>query len=217
MNTGPLKSYAIQARKDFIQAVTDRAAQLGITKNSIAPVQASSGSDKGMVVIAGAPFPASVVHARELVVAAIERDGFRAVIEQVAYTWFNRLVALRFMEVHGYLDHGLRILSDPNDGAVPEAVARLRDLELPTLDKSKAIELAMAGNQDEALYRLILLAQCQHLAKSMPWLFDTRLHDGVELGLGAEADKRQLRVVESGFRTPKAGFFVDGRAITSMS
>ncbi len=181
MNTGPLKTYAIQARKAFIQAVTDRAAQLGITKSSIAPVQASSGSDKGVVVIAGAPFPASVVHARELVVTAIARDGFRAVIEQVAYTWFNRLAALRYMEVHNYLDHGLRVLSDPNGGAVPEVVARLRDLDLPTLDKAKAIELAMAGNQDEALYRLILLAQCQHLGKSMPWLFDTRLHDGVDL------------------------------------
>ena len=74
MNTGPLKSYAVQARKDFIQAVTDRAAQLGIAKDSIAPVQASSGSDKGVVVIAGAPFPASVVHARELVVTAIARN-----------------------------------------------------------------------------------------------------------------------------------------------
>jgi len=188
MNTGPLKSYAIQARKDFIQAVTDRAAQLGITEISIAPVQAqraqtavASAADTGVVVIAGTPFPASVVHARELVVAAIERDGFRAVIEQVAYTWFNRLVALRYMEIHGYLDHGLRVLSDPNGGAVPEAVARLRDLDLPTLNKPKAVELAMAGNQDEALYRLILLAQCKHLATSMPWLFDTRLHEGVDL------------------------------------
>ena len=181
MNTGSLKTYAVQARKNFIQAVTDRAAQLGITKASIAPAQASSGSGTGLVVIAGVPFPASVVHARDLVVTAIARDGFRPVIEQVAYTWFNRLVALRYMEIHGYLDHGLRVLSDPNGGAVPEAVARLRDLDLPTLDKPKAVELAMAGNQDEALYRLILLAQCRHLSKPMPWLFDTRLHDGVDL------------------------------------
>lgn len=181
MNTGPLKTYAIQARKDFIQAVTDRAAQLGITPASIAPVQASSGSDQSVVVIAGAPFPASVVPSRERVVSAIERDGLRAVIEHVAYTWFNRLVALRYMEVHDYLDHGLRVLSDPGGGAVPEALVRLRDLDLPTLDRPKAIELAMAGNQDEALYRLILLAQCQHLAKPMPWLFDTRLHDGVDV------------------------------------
>lgn len=178
MNTATLKSYAQAARRDFLQAITDRAAQLGISANSIATVPHQT---TGAVVIEGTAFPVSILAPRKVVVDAIERDGFRAVIEQVAYTWFNRLVALRFMEIHGYLDHGLRILSNPGGGAVPEIVARLRDLDLPTLDKTKAIELAMAGNQDEALYRLILLAQCRHLAIPMPWLFETHLHEGLDL------------------------------------
>ena len=184
MNTNALKKYAIQARRDFLAAIADRAAQLGIAAPKgkvkeavISPAQVTGGA----VVIDGISHPLAIAEARQRVVEAIEARGYRAVIEQVAYTWFNRFVALRFMELHGYLDHGLRVLSNPGDAAVPEAVERLRELDLPTLDKAKAIELGMTGQQDEALLRMILLAQCKHLAPAMPWLFDTRLHDGVDL------------------------------------
>ena len=69
-----------------------------------------------MAIIAGKPYPTAVAAKRELLDERIERQGFDHVMEAMAYTWFNRLVAIRFMELHGYLDHGYRVFSHLREG-----------------------------------------------------------------------------------------------------
>ena len=102
MNRTKLKNYAPQARKDFIQAVTAKAVQYGLTSAKIEPM-----TEKGdVVLISGKPFPKSVGDKRKRLEDRIKKNGFEYTMEAMAYTWFNRLVAVRYMELHGYLDHG---------------------------------------------------------------------------------------------------------------
>ena len=121
MNRSKLKSYAPKARKEFIQAVTDRAAFYGLTKDETQPVTVKG----DVAIIGGKAFPRSVADKRAKLEDRIERlgpGGFERTMEAVAYTWFNRLVAIRYMELHGYLDHGYRVLSHPEGKATPEIV-----------------------------------------------------------------------------------------------
>lgn len=175
MNRSALKKYAPQARLDFIEAVTLRARRLGL--DPALPVSVEQTGD--VLLIAGQPFPASVAKQRAELARRIHQQGFDAVVEALAYTWFNRLVAIRFMELKGYLSHGYRVLSHPK-GAQPEILEHAQHLDLPGLDKDEIIRLKTAGNQDEALYREILLAQCHELHRNMPFLFEA-LDDATEL------------------------------------
>jgi type II restriction/modification system DNA methylase subunit YeeA len=175
MNRSALKKYAPQARLDFIEAVTLRARRLGL--DPTLPVSVEQTGD--VLLIAGQPFPASVAKQRSELARRIQQQGFSAVVEALAYTWFNRLVAIRFMELKGYLSHGYRVLSHPQ-GQQPEILEHAHHLDLPGLDKEEVIRLKTAGNQDEALYREILLAQCHELHRNMPFLFEA-LDDATEL------------------------------------
>ncbi len=175
MNRSALKKYAPQARLDFIEAVTLRARRLGL--DPTLPVSVEQTGD--VLLIAGQPFPVSVAKQRSELARRIQQQGFSAVVEALAYTWFNRLVAIRFMELKGYLSHGYRVLSHPQ-GQQPEILDHVQHLDLPGLDKGEVIRLKTAGNQDEALYREILLAQCHELHRNMPFLFEA-LDDATEL------------------------------------
>jgi len=175
MNRSALKKYAPQARLDFIEAVTLRARRLGL--DPALPVSVEQTGD--VLLIGGQPFSASVVKQRSALAQRIQQQGFSGVVEALAYTWFNRLVAIRFMELKGYLSHGYRVLSHPQ-GQQPEILDHVQHLDLPGLDKAEVIRLKTAGNQDESLYREILLAQCHELHRNMPFLFEA-LDDATEL------------------------------------
>src|SRR6266576_2074883 len=179
MNHSVLKNYAPQARRDFIQAVTDRAAFYGIAAAKIDPV-----TEKGDVaIIAGHAFPLSVVAKRKKLVDRIDRDGFNQTMEALAYTWFNRFVAIRFMELHGYLEHGYRVLSHPDSTkTIPEILEFAEHVELPGLSKERVIDLKLDGNKEAELYRTMLLAQCHALHSAMPFLFEG-IDDETELAL----------------------------------
>ena len=175
MNRSALKKYAPQARLDFIEAVTLRTRRLGLDPTMSVSVEQTG----DVLLIGGQPFQASVAKQRSVLARRIQQQGFNAVIEALAYTWFNRLVAIRFMELKGYLSHGYRVLSHPQ-GHQPEILDHVQHLDLPGLDKAEVIRLKTAGNQDEALYREILLAQCHELHRYMPFLFEA-LDDATEL------------------------------------
>lgn len=175
MNRSALKKYAPQARLDFIEAVTLRARRLGLDPTQ--PVSVEQTGD--VLLIGGQPFSADIAFQRTALVQRIQSLGFAAVVEALAYTWFNRLAAIRFMELKGYLSHGYRVLSHPQ-GLHPEILDHVQHLDLPGLDKTEVIRLKTAGNQDEALYREILLAQCHELHRNMPFLFEA-LDDATEL------------------------------------
>lgn len=182
MNTGNLKSYAPQARKDFIAAVTARANLLGLSETKGALQVAPAEVKNDIVMIAGRPWPMKVNEQRNKLIARMKLQGFGHTVEAVAYAWFNRLAALRFMEVHDYLGHGRRVLSNLQ-GGLPEVLAQALDLAesnaLPGLSTDTVRELMLA-NQDSELYRLILIAQCNALNQAMPFLFE-QLGDETEL------------------------------------
>ncbi|CAM8575023.1 BREX-1 system adenine-specific DNA-methyltransferase PglX [Escherichia coli] len=103
-------------------------------------------------------------------------------VEHCAYTWFNRLCAIRYMELHGYLDHGFRMLSHPETPAAFEVLDYVPEVAEALLPESKAqlVEMKLSGNQDEALYRELLLGQCHALHHAMPFLFEA-VDDEAEL------------------------------------
>ena len=181
MHRNTLEAYAQKARRDFIAAVTDRAAFYGLTAKSIEPVV-----EEGDVTLIGAhAFPRNVAEPRKLLEEQIRRDGFEQAMEAMAYTWFNRFAAIRYMELHGYLDHGYRVLSHPEGQNQPEILEHAADVDLPSLDREKAVELKLDGSKDEELYRLLLRAQCNALHQAMPFLFEHSAGDATDLLLPA--------------------------------
>ena len=180
MNRNKLKAYTQQARREFIAAVTGRAAFYGLTAESIEPIVV-----QGDVALIGAhAFSRKVAGPRKRLEERIRRDGFEQVMEEMAYTWFNRFVAIRYMELHGYLDHGYRVLSHPEGQDQPEILEHAVDVDLPGLDREKTVELKLDGSKDEELYRLLLMAQCNALHQVMPFLFEP-IGDETELLLPA--------------------------------
>lgn len=173
MNKSNLKSYAPQARKDLIAAVTARANLLGLSETAgtleVAPAQTQG----DVTVIAGQAWSAKVSAQRDKLIERIRKDGFAHTMEAVAYTWFNRFAALRYMELHDYLGHGHRALSSTS-GGLPDILTHATDLtsELPGLNAVRVTELKLAGNRDGELYRMLLVAQCNALSRAMPFLFE---------------------------------------------
>src|SRR5881227_3188616 len=153
MNRTKLKNYAPQARRDFIQAMTDRAAFYGLTVTKIEPVMAQG----DVAVIAGRAHPRAVAKKRSQLDDRIQRHGFAQTMEALAYTWFNRLVAIRFMELHGYLDHGYRVLSHPEGKTTPEILEHAEHVNLPGLDRKQVLALKIDGTKDTELYRMLLI------------------------------------------------------------
>lgn len=185
MNKSKLKSYAPQARKDFIAAVTARANLLGLSMKNGTLEVATSQPHGDITVIAGQAWPVKVHSQRQQLIARMERDGFAPTMEAVAYTWFNRFAALRYMELHDYLGHGHRALSSL-EGTLPDILSHAADLAqggdggLPGLKPALVAEMKLAGNRDGELYRLLLVAQCNALSNAMPFLFE-RIDDETEL------------------------------------
>jgi type II restriction/modification system DNA methylase subunit YeeA len=175
-NRNVLKKYAPQARLDFIQAITNRAAQFGITKDGNA-----SGELQGeLYILNGKAFPRSVANQRNRLISRIARDGFAQTMEAVAYTWFNRFLAIRYMEVHDYFDHGCRVLSNPNGHAEPEILEKATSVNLAGLNQDEIVNLKLDGTKDDQIYRKLLTAQCNDLHRAMPFLFE-KIDDETEL------------------------------------
>ena len=182
MNTNNIKKYAPKARREFMDAVAKRLNTFGITANKKGELQIAEANLQGSVLqIAGNSFDGKLAEPRKRIVARSQKLGYAQLIEQVAYTWFNRLCAIRYMEIHDYLGHGFRVLSHPDNPKGFEIIDHAQDAadELG-LDRARIIELKLAGNKDEELYRELLLGQCHKLHEAMPFLFDA-LDDETEL------------------------------------
>lgn len=163
MNKNAIQKYAIWARNELIEQVKQRAYQYGIS--------AKGYGDENAAVIAGRVLSAEEKRQRAAFVNEIKRHGFEQAVEEVAYTWFNRFVALRFMEVNDYLPAHVRVFSDASGGFNPEILKDVLHLELEGLDKSKVSEM-LNGNQTEELYRYLLLTQCNALNAALPEMFE---------------------------------------------
>ena len=186
MNLAKLKVYAPKARQDFIRAVTDRAAFYGLKQEAGSVVALPVTAKGDSVVIGGNVFPRKVGEQRKALETRIHDHGFSQTMEALAYTWFNRLVAIRYMEVHGYLDHGYRVLSpsphavDARRERLPEILEHAEHVVLPGLDQKAVIDLKLDGTKDAELYRLLVIAECNALHSTMPFIFP-KIDDETEL------------------------------------
>lgn len=183
MNTNNIKKYAPQARNDFRDAVSQKLTTLGIAADKKGNLQIAEAETIGETVRYGQfDYPLSTLPRRERLVKRAREQGFEVLVEHCAYTWFNRLCAIRYMELHGYLDHGFRMLSHPETPAAFEVLDHVPEVAEALLPESKAqlVEMKLSGNQDEALYRELLLGQCHALHHAMPFLFEA-VDDEAEL------------------------------------
>jgi len=172
-----LKSYAPDARREFIKAVTERAAFYGITAKKVFPCEIKG----DFAFISGRPFPKDIDKKRNDLILRVEKAGFTQTMEEIAYTWFNRFMAIRFMEVNGYLSHGYRVLSHPEGHNEPEILEKAQFIEkLDGLEKDEIIKLKTAVGKESELYRRLIIAQCNDLSAAMPFLFE-RVDDPTEL------------------------------------
>ena len=182
METGNIKSYAPKARMEFMDAVAKRLNTFGISVNKKGELQVTEAIIQGSVLqIGDNNFDSSLAQRRQRLVERSQQLGYEQLVEQVAYTWFNRLSAIRYMEIHGYLGHGFRVLSHPSSEKQFEIIDHAQDAaEELGLDRNHIIDLKLAGNKNEELYRELLLGQCHKLHEAMPFLFES-LNDETEL------------------------------------
>ncbi|MDH6018862.1 BREX-1 system adenine-specific DNA-methyltransferase PglX [Vibrio splendidus] len=185
MNTNKLKAYAPKARIAFMEAVMKRAAVLGIYENKISEAT-TQGTD---TIIDGRVFTRKQGQQRQQLVNRLKalgggKDGYNQFINEMAFTWFNRFTAIRFMEVNEYLDHGFRVLSKKADaefGEGFEILSHATDVAAELgLEKSKIVEMVLAGDKEDQLYKDLLLGQCHQLSTIMPFMFE-KLDDATEL------------------------------------
>lgn len=176
MNKTALKRFATTARLELLERIELQALKYGLTKEVI---------DKGEIVLSndffinGDPLTEDEKTQRNKLITRIKEIGFDRVIDEVAYTWFNRFTALRFMEVNDYIPTKVRVLSS-RDGQSnePEMIAEALTLDL-NLDKEKIYDLKMK-NETEALFKYLIIQHCNDLNKSMPFMFET-INDYTEL------------------------------------
>ncbi|ELC7445814.1 BREX-1 system adenine-specific DNA-methyltransferase PglX [Enterobacter hormaechei] len=184
MNTSNIKKYAPVARKQFRDAVMQKLTTLGIEADKKGNLQIAQATDLGDSVRYGQfSLDKSLASRRERLVKRAENQGYEVLVEHIAYTWFNRFCAIRYMELHGYLEHGFRMLSHPTLEGGFEVLDHVPEVaEALDLDKARLVEMKLAGDRDEELYRELLLAQCHALHGAMPFLFEA-VNDEIELVL----------------------------------
>ncbi|HCD4851425.1 TPA: BREX-1 system adenine-specific DNA-methyltransferase PglX, partial [Klebsiella pneumoniae] len=183
MNTNNIKKYAPQARNQFRDAVIQKLTTLGISVDKKGTLQIADAEIVGETVRYGQfDYPKSTLTRRDRLVKRAREQGFDVLVEHCAYTWFNRLCAIRYMEIQGYLDHGFRMLSHPDNPTGFEVLDHVPEVAEALLPEKKAqlVDMKLSGNQDEAIYRDLLLAQCHALHRAMPFLFEV-VDDEAEL------------------------------------
>lgn len=171
MDKNAIKKFAIWARRKLIERVSQRAAIYGITAEDCGDPEAES--------VNGKLLSASERNLRRILICSIKEKGFEQIIEEVAYTWFNRFAALRFMEVNGYLPSHIRIFTNEAGEFKPQILTEAIHLDLEGLNKEKVYELEN-NNKTEELFKYLLVVQCNALNSILPGMFQ-RIDDYTEL------------------------------------
>ena len=171
MDKNAIKKFAVWARRELIERVSQKAMQYGIEKDNIVDVAADS--------VGGKVLTDTQKNQRRALISQINAKGYEEVMEEVAYTWFNRLIALRFMEVNGYLPTRVRVFTDEENNFKPQIIDEALHLDLDGLNMEKVYEFKNA-NQTEELYKYLLITQCNALNSVLPGMFQ-RISDYTEL------------------------------------
>ena len=171
MDKNAIKKYAIWARRELIDRVTKRAAVFGVSKEDVGDPNADS--------VNGHLLSDAEKRQRQALIRRIEEKGYEQVMEEVAYTWFNRFAALRFMEVNGYLPTHIRVFTDDEGRFRPQILSEAIHLDLDGLNKPKVYQLK-DSNQEEELFKYLLIVQCNALNGILPGMFQ-KIEDYTEL------------------------------------
>lgn len=171
MDKNAIKKYAIWARRELIEKVSQKAMQYGIEEEAAL--------DSNVNSISGKLLSDDEIRQRKALIKKIQEDGYKQVIEEVAYTWFNRFIALRFMEVNGYLPSHVRVFSNEEGDFKPQIMTEALHLELEGLNKDTVFELKN-DNKDDELFKYLLITQCNALSSIFPKMFQ-KINDYTEL------------------------------------
>lgn len=171
MEKNAIKKFAVWARRELIERVSQKAMQYGIEKDTIVDDTADS--------INGKILTDTQKNQRKTLISQIKTKGYEEVIEEVAYTWFNRFIALRFMEVNGYLPTHVRVFTNEENNFKPQIIDEALHLDLDGLNIDKVYEFKNT-NQTEELYKYLLITQCNALNSILPKMFQ-HISDYTEL------------------------------------
>ena len=171
MDKNAIKKYAVWARRELIERVSQKALQYGITADGKADPNADS--------VNGRLLSDAEKKQRQALIRKVNEQGYEQVMEEVAYTWFNRFAALRFMEVNSYLPSHVRVFTNDEGEFKPQILSEAIHLDLDGLNMDKVYELKNA-NKDEELFKYLLIVQCNALNKILPGMFQ-RIEDFTEL------------------------------------
>ena len=163
MNKTAIKNFAIWARVQLIEAAKQKAFEYEITENGENKVDIDSIGDRLLTK--------DEKEQRRQLISQIHQKGFTQVMEEAAYTWFNRFVALRFMEVNGYLPSKVRVFTDENGLFKPEIMKQAMTVEIDGLDRSRVLTL-LDAQANEELYKYLLITQCNALNAGLPYMFE---------------------------------------------
>ncbi|HDX9577016.1 TPA: BREX-1 system adenine-specific DNA-methyltransferase PglX [Bacillus pseudomycoides] len=177
MNKTAIKNFAVSARTKLMDAVQQKAYELGITKNEIKQPETYEDGFR----INEKFFKGYELEQRNKLIQKIEEKSFEQVIEEVAYTWFNRFIAIRFMEVNEYLPTGVRVLSSAQEGKTePDAIGEVTNIADELELNLDTVYRLQDENKIEDLFKYILVKQCNKLGDIMPMMFE-QIQDYTEL------------------------------------
>lgn len=162
MNKTVIKNFAVDAHKQLVEQIKVKAYQYNVTDNSCPELNTESINGKLLSDVEKSQLNA--------LIKTVNIHGYNHVIEEVAYTWFNRFIALRYMEVNNNLPQKIRVFTNENNEFKPEILAEAIHLDLDGLDKQKVFDLIETNDQD-ALYKYLLLAVCNDMNKYLPEMF----------------------------------------------
>ena len=163
MDKSAIRNYAVWARKALIEAVTQKAYEYEI-KDGVEP-------NGTLEVIDGRLLSAEELRWRKKLVEEIKKKGFLQVMEEAAYTWFNRFIALRYMEVNGFIPTRVRVFTNEAGEFKPDILKEAMTIELEGLKREKVIDLIEKQNNEE-LFKYLIITQCNALNQGLPYMFE---------------------------------------------
>lgn len=171
MNKTAIKNFAVRARAQLLESVKQKAYEYDIKEDGFAPPDVQS--------VGGRLLTTNQMKQRHQLIEQIRAKSYSLVMEEAAYVWFNRFIALRYMEVNGFLPSKVRIFTDESGAFKPEIMKEALTVHIDGLDRDKI--LSMLDKQDnEELYKYLLIAQCNALSESLPYMFE-RIANWTEL------------------------------------
>ena len=171
MNKTAIKNFAVNARVSLMEAARQRAYEYEIV--------AGAEPDRNLTAVGGRVLSSSEKEQRKKLVSEISAKGYEQVIEEAAYTWFNRFAALRYMEVNGYLPSHIRVFTDENGSFKPEILKEAMFVEIDGIDRARVFDL-IDKQDNEGLFKYLVITQCNALGKALPGMFE-HISDYTEL------------------------------------